>query len=399
MSEMALNGLKVLDFGWVAAVPIMTLQLAQHGAHVVRVESSSRPDASRATAPFVDQARTVSAAFTQINANKQSIGLNLKHSEARSIILELVKWADVLTENFRPGTLEKLGLGYEVLSQANPKLVVLRSSSAGQVGEYSTMAATGDLLQSLCGFTHLTGHADGKPMPPWGAWTDITVPPMGVVSILAAVRQAGKTGQGVHIDMSQHELSVGFLADQILAYEATGEIPARMGNDDLNASPHGLFPSSDDGWVAIEVAHREQWAALTAVIGQPGWADHYPSVDSRRQAAYIISAGISDWTRRRTKAAAMEELQRSGVPAGIVADPADVRKDPQLDYREYFQFTQEASVGQVLSPAAAYRLSETPASIKTAAPALGEHTWEVCSEILGLDGDRIADLMVSGALE
>lgn len=398
MPSNALEGLKVLDFGWVAAVPIMTLQLAQHGAHVVRAESSARPDASRATGPFVDEQHTVSAAFMQLNGDKQSLGINLKHPDAGEVIRELVVWADVLTENYRPGTLEKLGLSHAELHRLNPALVVLRSSSAGQTGPWSTMAATGDLLQSLCGFTELTGQPDEKPMPPWGAWTDITVPPIGVVSILAAVRQARRTGQGVHMDMSQHELSLGFLADEFLAYQATGQEPQRQGNADSNISPHGLFPTVDGGWIAIEIHTNEQWQRLAGLLGHPEWATCYANAEQRRVAEQLLAREIGAWTSQHGKKSAMQRLQELGIPAGYVADPAEVRHDPQLAHRAYFQFPVSAA-GPVLAPAAAYTMSRTTASTLNPAPELGEHSWQVCAEILGMEPERIAELMASGAIE
>lgn len=399
MPSNALAGLKVLDFGWVAAVPIMTLQLAQHGAEVIRVESSSKPDASRTTGPFVDEQATVSAAFMQLNSDKKSLGINLKHPDSREVIRELVKWADVITENFRPRTLEKLGLGYDELTEINPKIVVLRSSSAGQDGPWSTMAATGDLLQSLCGFTHLTGYPEDKPMPPWGAWTDITVPPLGVVSILAAVRQARITGQGQHLDMSQHELSLNFLADEFLSYQGTSREPQRQGNDDQNMAPHGVYPTSEGGWVALEIHDESQWVVLADLIGQQHWATDLDGLQKRKLAAEQIDEAIARWTRNRSKHEAMTTLQARGVPAGYVADSADVRNDPQLAQRNYFQEVIEQSVGPVMAPAAAYTLSETPAHAALASPGIGEHTWEVCSSILGIDEERIADLLVSGAIE
>lgn len=400
MTDDALSELKVVDFGWVAAVPIMTLQLSLHGAQVLRVESSVRPDASRATSPFIDEEHTFSAAFGQLNTNKQSLGLNLKHPAAREIVLDLVEWADVVTENFRPGTLDKLGLGYDVLSQRNPKIVMLQSSSAGQNGPISRMAATGDLLQSLCGFTHLTGFPDSHPMPPWGAWTDITVPPIGVASVLAAVRQAERTGRGQLLDMSQMELSVAFLADRLLAAQYEGEAPIRTGNRDTEHSPHGVFRAAGaDRWLAIAVCTDRQWGALTQIMGREDLASAYPTVEDRWRAEDEIESSIGAWLSDQDADDVEALLRASGVPCGVVYDSREVMNDPQLTHRDYFQYTEHPSVGQVLSPAASFVLSETPARAQTAAPEIGQDTWQICTELLGYDGEQVALLLAEGTVE
>lgn len=400
MSDHALSDLKIVDFGWVAAVPILTLQLALHGAEVIRVESSARPDASRATGPFIDEARTVSAAFGQLNTNKRSLGLNLKHPDAKQLVLDLVARADVVTENFRPGTLDKLGLGYDVLSQHNPQIVMLQSSSAGQTGSLSSMAATGDLLQSVCGFTHLTGFPDSAPTPPWGAWTDITVPPIGAASILAAVRNARKTGVGRRLDMSQMELSVAFLADQLLATERGNAPASRNANRDAAMAPHGVFRTKhDDQWLAIEVHDDSQWQHLAALISRPDLAAAYPTAELRLQAQAELEQAVESWSMTVERDEADRLLRGAGVASAPVLDSREVLEDEQLAHRRYFQYTQHASAGDVLSPASAFVLSETPARAERVSPEIGEHTWEVCSEVLGYSDEQIALLLGDGAIE
>lgn len=399
MSDQALQDLKVLDFGWVAAVPILTLQLALHGAQVIRVESSARPDASRATGPFIDDDRRVSAAFGQLNSNKRSLGVNLKDPEGRQAVLDLVEWADVVTENFRPGTLAKLGLGFEDLAERNPRIVMLQSSSAGQTGHLSRMAATGDLLQSLCGFTHLTGFPDEHPMPPWGAWTDITVPPIGIASVLAAVRQSRRTGQGQLLDMSQMELSVAFLADQLVAAQTTGNEPQRNGNRDSRYSPHGVYPASDGGWLAVTVTADEQWAGLARLIGLQEWAGSWATAALRRDQEDRIDAALAAWTTGRSVEDSERLLREAGVPCAAVQDSRQVLEDPQLAHRGYFQYVQHETAGPVMAPASAYVLSETPAKAAQVAPEIGQDSWQICTELLGYDDERAALLMASGAIE
>lgn len=396
----ALSDLKVLDFGWVAAVPILTLQLSLHGADVIRVESSARPDASRATAPFVDPERRVSAAFGQLNANKRSLGLDLKQPGAKELVLDLVEWADVVTENFRPGTLERLGLGYDVLAERNPKIVMLQSSSAGQAGPLSTMAATGDLLQSICGFTHLTGYPEQHPMPPWGAWTDITVPPIGVASLLAAVRQARRTGHGRLLDMSQMELSVAFLADKLIETQLTGRAPTRNGNRDPEFVPHGVFRTAgDDDWVAIAVTGDESWRALAEEIGRRDLAEAAPTVAQRREIEDAIESAVSAWTATLSKTEIAQRLQAHGVDCVPVADARDVLEDAQLAHRDYFQHTENPDVGPVMVAVSSFVLSETPGKAVAPAPEIGRDSWEVCTQVLGYSDEKTVELMALAAVE
>ncbi|MGV8880662.1 MAG: CaiB/BaiF CoA transferase family protein [Rhodoglobus sp.] len=400
MTEMALSDLKVLDFGWVAAVPILTLQLALHGADVIRAESAARPDASRASGPFIDAEGQISAAFGQLNANKRSIGVDLKAVGARELVLDLVEWADVVTENFRPGTLERLGLGYDVLAERNPRIVMLQSSSAGQGGSLSGMAATGDLLQSLCGFTHLTGYPDQHPMPPWGAWTDITVPPIGIAVILSAVRQAHQTGQGRLLDMSQMELSVAFLVDELVSAQRTGQSPTRQGNRDPRFAPHGVFRAAGaDNWVAIAVTDDDQWAALCTVMGKPELAQEYSALADRHANEDSLEQAVEEWTEVRDADLIVQELSERGVGAAVVATSADILSDPQLAHRNYLQYTEHAEVGPMMVLASSFVLSRTPARALTPAPEIGRDSWQVCSEVLGYSDERVAELYVSGAVE
>lgn len=400
MSEQALSDLKVLDFGWVAAVPILTLQLSLHGAQVIRVESSTRPDASRATGPFIDDERRVSAAFGQLNSNKRSIGINLKDPGGRQAVLDLVGWADVVTENFRPGTLEKLGLGFSVLAERNPKVVMLQSSSAGQTGHLSRMAATGDLLQSLCGFTHLTGFPTDHPMPPWGAWTDITVPPIGVASILAAVRQARRTGRGQLLDMSQMELSVAFLADQLVAAQNGAEEPTRNGNRDPRYCPHGVFPAAgDDQWLAVTVTADDQWQRLAPLIGLEDRAEELATVEQRRAREDGLEQALAAFTSKYPADEGERILRQAGIPCALVQDSRQVLEDEQLAHRQYFQYVQHPTAGPVLAPSSAFQLSQTPARAEHVAPEIGADSWQICTELLGYGAEQTALLMATGAVE
>lgn len=393
----ALDGLKVLDLGWVAAVPITTLTLAQHGARVIRLESSVRPDPTRTTGPYKKGVPSFSGAFAQINSNKQSVAVNIKHRSAREVVKRLVKWADVMTENFRPGTLEKLGLGEETLREWNPGLVLLRSSSMGQSGPLASLGTTGDMLQSMCGFTALTGPPE-TPVTPWGAWTDITVPPMAVAAILTALEKRDRDGSGTTMDMAQYESSLSFLADVLL--EPDGPRSRRIGNRDVHRVPHGVYPcQGDDRWCAIAVRTNTHWRALCRVVGGRAPAGEDAELESRRAAEDAIDEWIASWTAVRSREDVVERLRGVSVPASMVLDSADLLQDEQLASRRYFQSADHALAGSVLAPGPSFVLSEEPWVLRLPGPDVGEHTWMVCTSDLGFSEEEVVNLMAEGVLE
>ena len=198
MQRKALDGVKILDFTWIAAGPLTTISLAKCGATVVKVESSKKPDGVRTSPPYLKGKAGMgrSLQFSNDNANKMSIAINLKDPKGKEIARRLVAWADVVAENMRPGAMEKLGFGYEDLKKINPSIIMFRSSFAGQSGPQSQLAVTGTELQGFCGFTNLTGTPDKDPIPPWGAYTDLIVPALSVGMICGALDHRDKTGKG-----------------------------------------------------------------------------------------------------------------------------------------------------------------------------------------------------------
>ena len=272
MTEMALDGLKVLDFSWVAAGPKMTKYLADFGATVVRLESSKNPCTIRVSAPFKDSVRGInrSTYFLGMNTNKYSMALNLKHPKAKEIIRRLVKWADLCLENFTAGKMESLGLGYEDLKKIKPDIIMVRTANQGQTGPHAAHQGFGYHLSGVTGLLHFTGEAGGDFLPLPVAYSDMIAPPFGITALFAALEYRDRTGKGQMIDVSQLETTIQFLAPGILDYEVNGRETGRQGNLCDAAAPHDTFPcQGKDRWCAITEFTDDQWEAFCRVVGNP----------------------------------------------------------------------------------------------------------------------------------
>ena len=269
----AFEGLNVLDFCWVAVGPMTTRYFSDFGATVVRVESRHRPDVIRSGLPFAGGRPGVnrSGYWVNYNGGKLSLTLNMAHPAAREVAFELAtSWADVVAENFTPGAMGRWGLGYEDISQVNPGVVMFSASMMGRGGPYEAQPGFGPVLTALSGHTHYTGWPDRAPVSPYGAYTDFVIPHVAVAAITAALETRRETGMGQHLDMSQLEASLQFLAPAILDYTANGRVGTRDGNRDPAMAPHGVYPCrGEDRWCAIACANDEQWASLAGIMGHP----------------------------------------------------------------------------------------------------------------------------------
>src|SRR5262252_10756167 len=270
-----LEGLKVLDFFWVAVGPMTTGYLAEYGATVVRVESRRRPDPLRSSPPF-REARpgpNRSGYYASYNAGKRALGLNMGHPKAIEVVKRLVAWADVVAENFTPGTMQRWGLGYDELVKIKPDIIMLSTSMFGHGGPLSSQPGYGPVLSSLSGMTGITGWPDRAPTNPYGAYTDFVVPRFAVAAILAALDYRRRTGIGQHLDMSQLEASLHFIAPALLDCALNGRDGERTGNRDRGAAPHAAFPCrGKDNWVSIACLTDAHWQALKRAMGAPAWS-------------------------------------------------------------------------------------------------------------------------------
>jgi benzylsuccinate CoA-transferase BbsF subunit len=400
----ALEGVKIADFTWVAAGPLTTVHLANYGATVVRVESATRPDGMRTFPPNKDNIPGVnrSLLFAHENGNKFSATFNLNDPKGMDVAKRLIAWADVVSENFRPGQMEKWGLGYENLVKINPSIIMFRSSAQGQTGRYSRLGTIGNNLHSLTGFTYITGWPDREPVPPWGAFTDVTVPTMGVAMIAAALEYRDRTGEGQCLDLSQYEASLHYLAPAILDYEVNGRVAGREGNSCSYAAPHGVYRcKGDDRWCSIAVFDDKEWNSFCDVLGRPPWTDSpdFSTLLARKENESKLNFLVEKWTMHHEAEEVMTLMQDADISAGLVENGADMLYDPQFQERGFYQRLNHSEMGDVIHRGAASQLSETPWAFDRPSPCMGEHTEYVCREFLKMSDEEFVELLNSEAFK
>jgi crotonobetainyl-CoA:carnitine CoA-transferase CaiB-like acyl-CoA transferase len=397
--ELPLAGLKVVDLMWVMAGPAVTRVMADFGATVIRVDSKHRLDTARTIGPYWrDEIATESSAIYQnMNAGKLNIAIDLSHPDGRDVVVDLIRWADVMTESFTPGVMEKWGLDYEAVRSVNPGIVMMSSCLMGQTGPLSRFAGYGNLAAAFCGFTAIAGWPDRPPAGPFGAYTDYMSPRFALATVLAAIDHRRRTGEGQYIDFSQAEAALHFLAPGLLDFELNGRSGTGAGNSDLNIAPHGVYPAAGaDRWVAIASETDEQWGALASAIGREDLA--WMSAQERLMRARELDELIAQWTRGLDDLDAQDRLQALGVPAHAVQNSPGCRADPQLQALGHFVATEHAEFGAVELEGSRLFLSETPARVG-AAPTIGEHLFAILENILGYDQEKVTQLLTSGALE
>lgn len=398
--RLPLEGLKVADFMWVFAGPWASRALADLGATVVRVESVHHLDTLRTAGNFQDDKTHPdwSLQFGNLNAGKLSVALDLSKPEARDVALDLVRWSDVVLESFTPKAMKGFGLDYESLRTVKPDLVMASSCLMGQYGRHAHLAGFGTMAAAVSGFFHVTGWPDRQPCGPFGAYTDYVSPRFLLVSVLAALEWRRRTGEGQHIDLSQAEASLQLLAPAVLDYTVNGRVVERAGNDDVRYAPHGIYPAlGEDRWVAVAVTDDEQWRALCGLVGRADLAGL--SGAARLECRRSLDEVLASWTEGRTPDEVTALLQGVGVPAHGVQNTVEAFEDPQLDHRGHFVEVPHAAMGRTWVEGCRARLSRTPARVDRGAPTIGEHSWEVLTEVLGYDEERAAELAAAGIFE
>ena len=298
---MIFKDLKVVEFTLFGLGPVLGRYLSDFGATVVRVESMIRPDPVRISAPFAngEPGLNRSGFWTQANAGKYSISLNLKHPQAIDIAKRLVKWSDLVIENFSPGTWESFGLNYEIFKEINPGIIMVRLSNLGQTGPHSRQRGTGGQLQAVSGFVDLMGWPDRGPANPFGAICDNYPPRLGAVAAIGALLYKRRTGKGQYIELSQLECNIPFLGPVILDYIINNRILTRMGNSSICAAPHGAYRcKGEDRWCAISIFTEEQWQTFCKILGSPAWMgeDRFSTLQNRQANESELNLLIEQWT-------------------------------------------------------------------------------------------------------
>ncbi|HZR97920.1 MAG TPA: CoA transferase [Chloroflexota bacterium] len=390
MAKGALDGIRVVEFAVFAAGPVVSKHMANYGAEVIRVESHASLDGFRTHyPPFAGNQPGLdrSGCFAVFNDGKLGVTLNLKAPEGVDLAKRLVARADVVVENMTPGTIDRLGLGYEALRAVKPDLIMLSSCNMGRTGPNARHPGFGSMLSSLGGFTHLTGYSGEIPLLNYGPYIDFIGAGFGLIAVMAALDHRRRTGEGQHIDNSQYENGLQFVASTLLDYSANGHLADREGNRSDRAAPQGAFPCrGDDAWCTISVRDDADWAALRRAIGEPAWAadPRYATILGRKAHEAEIEARLSEWTRERTPREVMETLQAASVPAAVVNTMADLYSDPQLAHRGYWHAVPHPALGDFHYEDSGFIFSETPADFARPSPCLGEHNHYVFCDLLGL---------------
>jgi crotonobetainyl-CoA:carnitine CoA-transferase CaiB-like acyl-CoA transferase len=382
-----LDGLKVADFSWVGAGPLVSKDLANLGATVVHVESDKKVDPLRYIPPWKDRMPNPATGHTPANFNQSKLGLalDLAHPEARAVAHRLVDWADVVIESFTPGTAEKMGLDWATLSAKKPGLVMLSSCMRGQTGPERRYTAFGLQGAALAGFVGVTGYPDRMPSGPWGAYTDFIAPRFSIAALAAALHHKDETGEGQYIDLAQAEAAIHFLAPLVLDYQVNGRVAGLAGHRSERARPHGVYRAAGkERFVAVAVETDAQWDALRALV---------PALESRDD-----DAPLAAWLLGEEPFAAAERLRRAGVPAYVVLRATDLHQDPQLLSRDFYVRLDHPRVGPALYDGPVTLFSATPAVIQRAGPAVGQDTFEVMTGILGYGDEEVAELAAAGVL-
>jgi len=396
-----LDDVKVLDFMWALAGPGTTRSLADYGATVVRVESANRIDGARTVGPFHRNkpSHDGSGLFGTYNAGKLGLGLDLSKPQAREVVLDLVRWADVVCESFSPKAMRAWGLDYESLRKVKPDLIMLSSCLMGQTGPLSGFTGFGNMAAAVSGFYNLCGWSDRPPSGPFGAYTDYVAPRFGAVSVLAALEYRRRTGKGQYIDQSQAESALHFLAPTLLDCAVNGRTEQGVGNDDPNCAPHGVYPTrGDDCWIAIACPTDENWRKLCALMGRDDLAN-FRNLADRLESRHQLDESIAAWTKDMDADAAEALLQKAGIPASALSNSRRVCEDAQLASRRYLLEIEHPVLGKTVVEGSRFPLSRTPAKTPGPAPTIGGNSQYVLESILGYDEQRISDLAVSGALQ
>ena len=404
----ALGGLRILDLSQVAAGPYATMFLGFMGAEVIKIESLSRMDINRGKArPSPDDLRVypngdpgehpwnTTAHHVHRNINKRSLTLDLSAKRGKELFLELAKVCDVLVENYRGSVMDRLGLGYDVVSRLNPGLIYMKISSQGANGPEANYGSLGSTLEQTAGLASITGYDDDLPLMTNLVYPDPVVGILSFGALMTALRRRLKTGSGCLVDLSQREVTTMLLGEAILDFSVTGRIAGTMGNRHRDMAPQGVYPcSGEDMWVAISVSSDEEWESLCRVMGQPHLASDSRFADpkSRRNNHDDIDLVISTWTETQDHYQVMYLLQAQGVPAAPVLKGGEVIDDPHLESRGFWDVVNHPEAGTYKQVTTPWLLSNSPRATSTPAPGLGEHNYQVLSGLLGISTSEIDTL-------
>jgi len=393
-----LQGIRVLDLTWVLAGPFASMILCDLGADVIKVERPPYGDAARLTGPIVNGE---SCYFFSINRGKKSICLDLKTERGRELFLRLVDLSDVVMENFTPGSMDKLGLGYDVLQKRNPHLIYAATSGFGQTGPDRLRPALDIVVQGMGGVMSITGEPDGPPVRPGLSLGDIAAGLYTAIGVLAALRERESSGEGQLVDIAMLDCQIAILENAFIRYFATGELPKPIGTRHPIATPFQAFPTKD-GWIVLALSWgvENQWELLCATIGRVDLIDD-PRFDTpylRTEHHAELEPILNEAIRQKTTSEWLREFDAIGLPCGPLNNIAQAAEHPQVVARRMLLDVEHPHIGRLKLPDTPVKLSRTPGGIKGPSPALGQDTYEVLSALLGLSAEQLDELAAASVI-
>jgi formyl-CoA transferase/CoA:oxalate CoA-transferase len=396
MPAPALDGLRVLDFSHALAGPYCTLLLSDYGAEILKLESRSGDMGRRWGPPF---AGGESSFFLGLNRGKRGISIDLKKPEGLELCLRLIDTMDVLIENFRPGAMDRLGLGYRVVHERSPRLVYCSISGYGQMGPSRDEAAMDLVVQSSSGLLSITGTQAGESVRCGYGVTDVTAGLFAVVGILLALRARDRTGLGQFVDVSMLDSMISTMSSNYMSYLGSGIVPQPMGTGFPTVVPYRVFHTSDRS-IALAVGSERLWSAFCQAIERPELEKDpdFATNALRIKNRVALEQIIDDTMCQRTVAEWIERLQGAGIPASPVRNFQEVAEHSQSEAREMFPVLDHPAAGRHRVTGTPVKLSATPVRPGAAAPLRRQHTACVLTELLGLDGSAIRDLVMRGVI-
>jgi benzylsuccinate CoA-transferase BbsF subunit len=399
------EGVKILDFTWLGVGPLTVNYLNYYGATTIKVESALRPDPFRISTPYKEGkiGPETSYGFHHAHPTKaMCVTLNMKHPKAKEIAERLVQWADIVTDNFTPGTMEKWGLGYEDLKKIKPEIIMMRTCMHGQTGPLARQPGLGFVLTAISGLAPITGWPDRPPSGQYFAFTDFVAPLFNAVCLMAALDYRRRTGRGQCLDMAQHESVLRCVGPLLLDSVVNRREPTPKGNRLDYAAPHGIYRcKGEDRWCAIAVFTDEEWKSFCRVIGNPAWTNEpkFNTLLGRKKNEDELDRLVEEWTSQHSAEEVMALMQAAGVGAGLAANIKDVVENPQLKHYGCYQALEHPYMGKVpIYNPPGFNLSKAPHE-RASPPVLGEHNEYVYTKILGLADEEFVQLMGEGVFD
>jgi crotonobetainyl-CoA:carnitine CoA-transferase CaiB-like acyl-CoA transferase len=398
-SIQALGELRVIDVSSFISGPFCSVQLAEFGAEVIKIELPKVGDPLRRFGTITEAGDSLT--WLSECRNKKSVTLDLRLPDGARILRELVATADVLVENFQPGTLEGWGLGWEALSAINPRLIMVRISGYGQTGPYRDRPGFGRIGNAFGGLSFLAGYPDRPPVTPGSATIpDYMAGIYGAMGTLLALQARHRTGRGQMIDVGLYEPIFRILDELAPAFQQRGFVRQRMGPGTVNVVPHSHYPTRDERWIAIACTNDKIFARLAGAMGEPGLADpaSWGVLAHRERDRAEVDRHVGAWTARHDRADLLRICEENQVPCGPVYAIDEIFEDPQYAARGNILELEDPRIGTLAIPNLVPRLSDTPGRVDALGPRLGQHNDEIYRGLLGMDDAELARLATAGVI-